>query len=97
MHLYLAPFACLSSTRGMTVSLQHYLPGDQCTQFLTRLYAPVGTSRGLAAQAHSLNRQVFDEDAEVCARVHPGANARPEGLSPDEWRIAYFRSVWRRP
>jgi hypothetical protein len=96
IHLYMAPFACLSSTRGLTVSLQHYLPGNECTQFLTRLYAPAGTPRGLAVQAHRLNRQVFDEDAAVCARVHPSVPLA-ERLAPEEWRIGYFRSVWRRP
>lgn len=96
IHLYLAPFSCLSSTRGLTVSLQHYLPGNECTQFLTRLYAPPGTPRGFAQQAHRLNRQVFDEDAAVCARVHPGAPAGVDDLSKDEWRIGWFRNVWRR-
>lgn len=100
VHLYLAPYACVSSTRGMTISVQHYLPADGCTQFLTRLYAPASmgsVDRAIVEHAHQLNLRVFDEDAAICARVHPEAPAPSVGLEPTEWRIAYFRSVWRQP
>jgi len=94
VHLYLAPYACVSSTRGLTVSVQHYLPaGPHLTRFVTRLYAKPGTPRGLATQVHKLNTQVFDEDAAVCASVHPEFIGKGP-LSAQEWRIQAFRNVW---
>lgn len=91
VHAYFAPYACLASTRGMTWSLQHYLPAaNGYTRFISRLYAPIGTRPGLIQHAMKLNERVFDEDAAVCARVPQGHWSE---LSAAEWRIAHFRAA----
>jgi nitrite reductase/ring-hydroxylating ferredoxin subunit len=92
MHAHLFPYACLSSTRGWTYSLQHYFPrADGRTNFIHRLYtAP--TTRPMPEFFDSvakLNAQVFAEDAAICARVPAGHAGL---LTARERRIAHFRS-----
>jgi phenylpropionate dioxygenase-like ring-hydroxylating dioxygenase large terminal subunit len=93
VHAHLAPYTCLSSTRGWTYSLQHYLPrADGRTTFVHRLYtAP--TTRPMDeffASVARMNEQTFREDAEICARVPAGHRG---ALAPRERRIAHFRAT----
>lgn len=73
-HLFLYPHTCLSSVGGFTYSLQNYFPTESGTTLLTRLYLPhvrVG-ALDLAFyfdSAAKFNRQVFEEDAELCSKI----------------------------
>ncbi len=91
-HLFLYPHTCLSSVGGFTYSLQDYFPTESGTVLLTRLYLPHvrSGSPDLAFyfdSAAKFNRQVFEEDAEMCAKVHlrcVGQQMRPP-LKRLEW------------
>lgn len=93
-HLYLHPYACISSLGGFTYSLQHYLPSGAWTTFSTRLFA--GNVRQDAPnmnwffdEAHNFNKQVFAQDAAICQRVQSFGHA----LGVHEERIRWFREA----
>lgn len=91
-HLFLYPHTTLSTVCGYTYSLQNYFPTETGTVLLTRLYnsrcradsPDLGFYFDSAAQ---FNRQVFEEDARMCERVHlrcVGQQMRP-ALKRLEW------------
>jgi phenylpropionate dioxygenase-like ring-hydroxylating dioxygenase large terminal subunit len=92
LHQYLSPYACLSSTRGWTWSLQNYWPrSDGTTAFMHRFYV-TKTDRDMSGffdSAMRLNERVFKEDAAIVARVPGLPYGDPE---PSEERIAHFRA-----
>ncbi len=74
-HLFIYPHTCLSSVGGFTYSLQNYFPTETGTVLLTRLYIP--HVRGDSARlgfffdaAAAFNKQVFEEDAALCSKIH---------------------------
>lgn len=90
MHLHCYPYVALSSSRGLTYSLQHYYPRkDGRTNFVSRLYARPGPELFLG-QVAAFNRRVFVEDAEICRYVPAGHDGE---LSGRERRISHFRMV----
>ena len=93
-HIYLYPYACLSSVGGFTFSLQHYMPSGGFTAFHTRLYA--GKTNGTAPnlswfyeEAAAFNRLVFQQDMGVCSTVGGSGTF----LTPDERRVEWFRAA----
>lgn len=95
-HQHFYPYAAISSTRGWTWSMQHYLPrADARTTFISRLFVPASAPARLDhlfATVAATSERVFREDAEICARVAPGH----EGiLGPRDDRIAHFRGTAR--
>ena len=76
---YVFPFAMVSSTYGYSYAVQTYFPSGKPnrSRFCTRLYASraapgaEGVSETLLNAAVRFNRQVFDEDHAICARVSP--------------------------
>lgn len=92
-HAHLFPYSCLSSTKGWTYSLQHYLPrADGRTNFIHRLYA-AETTRPMPEFFDSiarLNEKVFREDAAICAGIPKDFRGQ---LGPREERIAHFRAA----
>jgi phenylpropionate dioxygenase-like ring-hydroxylating dioxygenase large terminal subunit len=102
MSIYLFPFTMLSSTYGYSYSLQNFFPSTQAnhTHFYSRLLNGV-TKNDEARQALNnffestarINRQVFDEDQQICKLVSPtfvADNSRGI-LSADEEKIRHFR------
>ena len=92
-HLFLYPHTCLSSVGGFTYSLQEYFPTESGTTLVTRLYLPRirPSAPDLAfyfdSAAAKFNRQVLEEDAAMCAKVHlrcVGQQMRPP-LKRLEW------------
>lgn len=77
--VHVFPFAMLSSTYGYSYSLQTFLPAAQPdeTWFTSRLLAArakpgaEGVLNGFFDSSAALNRQVFEEDHAICARVSP--------------------------
>ncbi|MFC4160133.1 aromatic ring-hydroxylating oxygenase subunit alpha [Chitinimonas lacunae] len=103
--LYLFPFTMLSSTAGYSYSLQHFLPTAKPheTAFTSRLLVsrlaaevPAETLESFFSSTAQMNRQVFDEDREVCARVVQCDDYmnRFNILSSAEEKIRHFRSVY---
>ncbi len=74
---YLFPFAMVSSTFGYSYALQTYFPSGDAHRswFTTRLYGSrraqgsEGVVETLLNAATPFNRQVFDEDHQICQRV----------------------------
>ncbi len=106
MSIYLFPFSMLSSTYGFSHSLQNFFPGHQ--PGITNFYSRLLISRcreGVAADAlqgffestAAFNRRVFDEDHQMCKRVHPRIweMNRPMPLSRSEEKVAHFRGLLR--
>lgn len=91
-HALIFPFTAVSSTRGWTYSMQHYLPRpDGTTLFLHTLLVPADAPESLNFFYDSvlrLNRQVFEEDAAICERVWLSFAGNPNEL-PE--RIRHFR------
>jgi len=77
--IYVFPFAMVSSTFGYSYSLQTFLPSatPERTHFCSRQLAGrirPGYEAAVAAFLDSsarVNRQIFDEDHAICARVSP--------------------------
>lgn len=95
-HLHMFPFSCLSSTRGLTFSLQHYAPFEHGpgTRLIHRLYyvPPKGSlAQTFIKLAEQFNARVFEEDAAICALV-PEMHENPK-LGPADERIAHFREA----
>ena len=76
---YVFPFAMLSSPFGYSYALQSFMPGDSPDRswFYSRLYSS-RAAEGAESFLDSLmvamikaNRQIFDEDHEICRRVSP--------------------------
>lgn len=100
-HLFMFPYSALSSTAGAHYSLQHYFPkADGTTAFIHRLYLTPTPYAGAGDVVARFNKQVFEEDAAICATVAPWHSGH---LNPSEWRIEEFRNeavkheVMRRP
>jgi hypothetical protein len=78
-NIYLFPFAMLSSTYGYSYSLQLFTPGQAAgrTHFSSRLLRGRAQTPGnpvvesLMESSARLNRQVFEEDHQICRRISP--------------------------
>lgn len=101
--IYVFPFAMVSSTFGYSYSLQTFLPSARpnLTHFCSRQLAgrvKPGYETAVAAFLDSsarVNRQIFDEDHAICARVSPHYDlAAPDRIfSPTEDRVARLHAV----
>jgi phenylpropionate dioxygenase-like ring-hydroxylating dioxygenase large terminal subunit len=106
MNIYLFPFSMISSTFGISYSVQNFLPdfvGDK-SNFASRLY----TSKTLPKlkphifqeffdSTAAINRQIFKEDSEICARVPKisWSIEDPKFYAKSEERIVFFREACR--
>lgn len=106
MSIYIYPFTMLSSTYGLSYSLQHFLPSLRAeqTHFYSRMLTmplkagrqPEVVSSFLASTAET-NRRVFQEDHEACKRV-PADTWSPEPpsvVSDSEEKLVHFRASCR--
>jgi len=106
--IYLFPFSMVSSTHGFSHSLQNFFPGEvpRTTNFVSRLLVsaqrpglPQDTLASFFESTAAFNRKVFDEDHEICKRVHPRIweMQRRMPLARSEEKVAHFRSLLKRP
>ncbi len=96
--LYLFPFSFVTSTFGYTYALQSYMPSKNGAQthlrsrmFTARTTMPASVTEQFFTSAAAVNRQVFQEDHEICRRVDP---AFPFAgiLSSSEAKIRHLRT-----
>lgn len=93
VHMFISPDVCLSSVANLSYSLQRYLPETpnrticQTTLYRARVREDAPNIRWFFDSAARFNRQVFEEDARVCASVLPGEG----NLTEAERRIAWYR------
>ncbi|MFZ6689428.1 aromatic ring-hydroxylating oxygenase subunit alpha [Undibacterium sp. SXout11W] len=102
MNIYMFPFTMLTSTFGYSYSLQNFFPSSSPdkTFFNSRLLKscvkktyPSGAMDFFFNSTAAVNRQVFDEDHQICKRIATNfydENSR-KFLSSDEEKIAHFR------
>jgi phenylpropionate dioxygenase-like ring-hydroxylating dioxygenase large terminal subunit len=100
--IHLFPFTFLTSTFGYSYSLQHFYPttDPNRTAFTSRFYSSRlspkindEAMRTFFESSVEVNHKVFQEDAEVCARVPTDSWSPdlPPFLSRGEDKIVYFR------
>ncbi|WP_158235481.1 Rieske 2Fe-2S domain-containing protein [Caulobacter sp. FWC2] len=101
--IYVFPFAMVSSTFGYSYSLQTFLPSATphrahfCSRQLAGKVKP-GYEAAVAAFLDSsarVNRQIFDEDHAICARVSPhyDLTSADRVFSPGEARVARLHAI----
>jgi phenylpropionate dioxygenase-like ring-hydroxylating dioxygenase large terminal subunit len=103
LNLHLFPFSMVSSTFGVSYSIQNFFPDtvDNSSQFVSRLYqsklkdgSKSKIIEPLMKSTADLNRQVFAEDNQICERIasRSWTNITPKYYAnPDELRLVYFR------
>jgi phenylpropionate dioxygenase-like ring-hydroxylating dioxygenase large terminal subunit len=106
LSIFMFPFTMLSSTFGLSYSLQNFLPSPEHerSQFVSRLYtsrlAPTAKPAVLAPffdSSAKLNRATFEEDHAICKRV-PVDSWTPEPprfWSSNEEKVVHFRQSYR--
>lgn len=95
--LYLFPFSMVSSTFGYSYAFQTFFPQspDQ-TAFLSRTYATRTDYTDFYDGVVALNRQIFDEDARICALVQEASlQSRPNVYNSQEQRILAFQKHYK--
>jgi phenylpropionate dioxygenase-like ring-hydroxylating dioxygenase large terminal subunit len=100
-NLYVFPFAMLSTTFGYSWSLQTFFPAPVpgMTRFCSRLLAGRAVAEGMLdgffESAAAINRQVFAEDAAICARISPAYDlASPNRIfTASEARLRHFQAT----
>ncbi len=106
LNIYLFPFSMISSTFGLSYSIQNFLPGsaDDVCHFYSRLFGSrlrpqfrAELFEDFFKSTAELNRMVFKEDSEICARVptHSWSLTDPEIYSNSEQRLLFFRQACR--
>jgi phenylpropionate dioxygenase-like ring-hydroxylating dioxygenase large terminal subunit len=106
INLFLFPFSMISSTFGLSYSVQNFFPSpynDRC-HFMSRLYRSAQKPgmnptilESFFESTAQLNRQIFEEDMNICARIPQRSwSDKPLAVYPrDEDRIIHFRSMYR--
>ncbi|WP_334067772.1 aromatic ring-hydroxylating oxygenase subunit alpha [Nereida ignava] len=101
-NLLLFPFSMISSSGGISYSLQNFFPvTDDTTTFISRLYpdnlcfsngSPVDHFLSSTAE---INRQVFSEDAGICSKISKSPKKKlGKFLVQGEERIAWYREAF---
>lgn len=104
MSIYLFPFGFISSTYGLSYSIQNFFPSiyNEKTFFSSRLYSgPIkkkeyeNSLSNFFQSTANINRQVFDEDHEICKRITKNSwlMNKNENLSTNEIKIVKFRNA----
>ena len=101
--IYLFPFAMLSSTFGYSYALQNYWPSKAPNRsyFSTRLMGRrarkgyEGAVESFFQSTAAINRQIFDEDHAICARVSPDYDLTSDKriFAPSEERVAWLHTI----
>lgn len=106
MNVFLFPFSMISSTFGLSYSVQNFFPAnaDDTAHFISRLYQSrlqpgknPSIIEGFFDSSAKLNRQIFEEDMNICTRI-PQRSWSSDPLkifARDEDRINHFRSAYR--
>ena len=103
---FVFPFAMVSSTYGLSYSLQTYLPTAEPNRswFYSRLFAcraaadSAGVVETLLAATVKANHQIFDEDHAICSRVSPTFDLSSENrvFASSEARLRALAQTLRR-
>ena len=101
MSIHIFPFGFISSTCGHSYSIQNFFPiSDNKSNFTSKLYFSGLKSninedivKHFIESTISVNRQVFDEDHEICKRIkfNSWLDLFDGSLSVDELKILKFR------
>lgn len=92
-HMFIFPSTCISTVAGLTYSVQHYIPSGRKTTLKTSLFrgklkTDAKDMTAFFDSAAAFNKQVFEEDARMCEKVHVrGLLGNPP---PPLRRLAWF-------
>ena len=100
-NLFLFPFSMISSSGGISYSIQNFFPKTFFkTNFISRLYPDKkyfkneSLAKNFFDSTSKLNRKVFDEDAEICSQISKNEMKKvSEFLVEGEERILWFRKA----
>lgn len=103
-NILLFPFSMISSSGGISYSLQNFFPvTDDRTSFISRLYPAKNCFDHMAVvdnfliSTAKINRQVFKEDADICAKITKSDRKKSGNfLVQGEERIAWYRDACKR-
>lgn len=101
MSIHIFPFGFISSTYGLSYSIQNFFPlSDNTSSFSSKLYFSImregrnfGHIKSLVASTIDINRKVFEEDHDICKRIDFKSWLKliDGPLSKDEVKIKKFR------
>lgn len=100
-NLLLFPYSMISSSGGISYSLQNFFPvSDEHTTFVSRLYpdknclGKMNVSQSFLDSSAEVNKQVFAEDAQICSRVTKSQSKKfGKFLVRGEERIGWYRKA----
>ena len=79
--MYLFPFSMISSTYGYSYAVQTFFPKSEViTKFISSVYSVTSDHGFFYQDVATTNREIFNEDADICASVQLGA----ENYSPNK-------------
>lgn len=105
-HLFVFPLTTMGTTYGASFNIPQFIPmSPHETLFRNHVYgcalpelpaAQAAVVTAMNATVASSHRQVFQEDSEVCERVHEGTRSAQHGgaLSDEELRVLKFQEGW---
>lgn len=105
-NIYLFPYAMISSTFGVSFSVQNFFPSthENKSHFYSRLYptrvlqsANPAIFDHFFASTSAMNRTIFLEDAEICKRIPESSWVcdGPSFYADAEERLVHFRQTYR--
>lgn len=105
-HLFVFPFTTMGTTYGASFNIPQFIPlSPHETLFRNHVFgcalpelpaAQAAVVNAMNASVASSHRQVFQEDSEICERVHEGTRSARHGgaLSDEELRVLKFQEHW---
>lgn len=100
--LFIFPFSMVSSTYGYSYAFQTFFPGSvDKTNFMSRTYSIHSTDlKSFYDNVVAVNKQIFQEDAEVCNKMQSALNSRGRienfVYSSHEERINHFQEMYNK-
>ena len=71
--MFLYPFSMISSTYGYSYAIQNFFPKlETKTKFISKVYSIIEKQNDFYQEVSAVNRQVFEEDAEICRLAQLG-------------------------
>jgi len=99
--IYLYPFSMISSTYGLSYSLQNFFPLEPCaTKFYSRFYSTnitndryKNTINDFYFSSINMNRKIFEEDKKICNLINiDWTTSHYKFMSDSEVKIKHFKN-----
>jgi phenylpropionate dioxygenase-like ring-hydroxylating dioxygenase large terminal subunit len=99
--IFLFPFSMISSTYGYSYAIQNFFPKSETkTKFISKVYSVVAEQNNFYQDVSTVNRKVFEEDAEICRLAQLGLESKTNNnlffYAKNESRIVEFHNHYER-